>query len=74
MVLALQIEKDNKEDCPHSCPFRSDCGDREECTLFNKVLDRDGYYDSYSTVACYKCQNLFENQKTVAQQTNGVED
>ena len=69
MVLTLQIEKDNKEDCPYSCPFRDNSGDNEKCTLFNRVLEREGYYDSYDVVACYSCQNLFEeNQKTIAQQ------
>jgi hypothetical protein len=73
MILALQIEKDSKEDCPFSCPFRMDCDDHEECTLFNRTLSRDGYYDSYSIVACGNCQNLFETQKSITLQCQDKE-
>ena len=71
MILTLTIEKDDAEDCPYTCPFREEgYSDKSKCTLFNGTLEREGYYDSLTTVACHKCQNLYN--KTIAQQSNNV--
>jgi hypothetical protein len=67
MILTLTIEKDDAKDCPYDCPFRDEAySDKNKCTLFNDTLEREGYYDSLSTVACRKCQILYN--KAIAQQ------
>jgi hypothetical protein len=57
----LNIVKKNAEDCPTGCRFRDD-SDGFKCTIFNARLNRFGYYDKYTAIACYKCQELFNKE------------
>lgn len=66
MIIQIKIEKETAKYCSSFCPFRKSNGDNEECTLFNEVLPNIGYWDSRDYEACWKCQQMFEDQKEKA--------
>ena len=63
----IKINKSNAEDCPSSCLFRKNVYKGAlcfiECTLFNTRLESIGYADSRECEACFKCQDMYNDQE-----------